>query len=72
MIVENKYFKVVVNKVSGGISSIIDKRSRKEIINPGKFYANELIAFEVTGSGESLGPYATDRLTGKKWLMRDI
>ncbi|MBI4680050.1 MAG: hypothetical protein HY753_02260, partial [Nitrospirae bacterium] len=63
--IENRFFNITLDKKSGGICSIYDKRYDNELIDSEKFYANELIALENTGIDEG------ENFTGRKWLMRD-
>lgn len=48
--IENDYYRITVDKASGGITSIYDKKAKKEILDTGKFYGNELCIQEDRGS----------------------
>ncbi len=63
--IENRFFNITLDKKSGGIHSIYDKRYNNEVVDSEKFYANELIAIENIGIDEG------ENFTGRKWLMRN-
>ena len=63
--IENRFYTVTIDPVSGGIRSIYDKTAQKELIKSAKYTGNEIIAFENFGVDEA------EEFTGKFWRMGD-
>ena len=62
---ENQFFKVIIDPQTGGITSIYDKVNGKEIINTSMYKGNELIALENLGVDEA------EEFTENWWRMGD-
>jgi alpha-mannosidase len=62
---ENQFYRTTLDENSGGITSIFDKSARREILNTGKYQANELIALQNLGVDEA------EEFTGRWWRMSD-
>ena len=62
---ENQFYRTSLDGNSGGITGIFDKNSGREILNTGKFEANELIALENLGVDEA------EEFTGRWWRMNE-
>ncbi len=60
---ENQFYRVTLDRRSGGITSIFDKRAGREILNTRKYEANELIALENLGVDEG------EEFTNRSWRM---
>ncbi len=60
---ENQFFKVIIDPQTGGITSIYDKLNMKEILSTGKYKGNELIALENLGVDEA------EEFTDNWWRM---
>ena len=62
---ENRFYRMSLDRHSGGITSIFDKSTGREILNTGKYQANELIALENLGVDEA------EEFTDRWWRMGD-
>jgi alpha-mannosidase len=62
---ENQFYRASLDGNSGGITGIFDKSSGREILNTGKYQANELIALQNLGVDEA------EEFTGRWWRMSD-
>jgi len=62
---ENQFFKVIIDPQTGGITSIYDKVNGKEILNTSMYKGNELIALENLGVDEA------EEFTENWWRMGD-
>ena len=60
---ENRFFKVKIDPLTGGITSIYDKANSKEILNTSIYKGNELFALENLGVDEA------EEFTDKWWRM---
>jgi len=62
---ENQFFRVTIDSRSGGITSIFDKRNRRELLQTDTYQGNELIAMENLGVDEAEG------FTDNWWRMNE-
>lgn len=71
-IMENAYFKVTIDRLKGGISSIIDKRSGLEMVKPGSEYVFGGYVYEKF-SKENTESYAKDYIKGGwEWAPAEL
>ena len=61
--IENRFFIVKIDSISGGITSIYDKVNSREILSTSMYKGNELIAIENLGVDEA------EEFTDKWWRM---
>jgi alpha-mannosidase len=62
---ENQFYRTSLDANSGGITGIFDKSTGREILNTGKYQANELIALQNLGVDEA------EEFTGRWWRMNE-
>jgi alpha-mannosidase len=62
---ENQFYRTSLDGKSGGITGIFDKSIGREILNSGKYQANELIALQNLGVDEA------EEFTGRWWRMNE-
>ena len=62
---QNQFYSISLDGNSGGITSIFDKSVKREILNTGKYEANELIALQNLGVDEA------EEFTGRWWRMSE-
>ncbi len=71
-IIENEYLKVTIDKVKGGIASVIDKRSGREMVKPESQYVFGGFVYERF-SRENTESYAKDYIKGGwEWASAEL
>lgn len=64
-LIENQFFKIIIDKQTGGIISIFDKSNNREILDASKYQGNELVALENIGVDEA------EEFTDRSWRMAE-
>ena len=64
-LIENQFFKIKIDKQTGGIISIFDKSNNCEILDASKYQGNELVALENIGVDEA------EEFTDRSWRMEE-
>jgi len=71
-IIENEYFKIIIDRIKGGLGSVIDKRSGREMVKSGSEYVFGGYVYERF-SRENTESYAKDYIKGGwEWAPAEL